>query len=509
MQIENRRIAQNTLVLYIRMLFVMGVSLYTSRVVLAELGVVDYGIYNVVGSVVTVFTFISQALGNATNRFIVFSIGKDSTGRTQQVFNTCYRVHLVIAFCVILLLETVGLWFLNGRLNIPEERYPAALWTFHFSVLVCFLTIIRIPYNAEIIAHENMRVFAIISIAETLLKLVVAISLAYSSIDKLILYAFLFFVVQLMAYLSYHIYCQNHYVESKLSWEINNDKRLYKDVGKFAGWSMLGNIVWLGYTQGVNLMLNMFFGPVVNAARGITTQVEAAVSSFVSSFQTALNPQITKSYAQHDITRMHSLIVYSSKFSFYLYLLIAVPLFFQVDNILGVWLVKTPDHATNFIRLTLVLLLLTPIANPLGISNDATGNIKKFQITCSLINLQIIIFSFIYLRLGYGPEIVYFVQIVVWTIQTIAKFLLVRKQIGLSFRYYYHFVIIPVFMVSVASVVVSYLLEQLFSNSIIQIVLFMTISFFSVLAVEYFIGLTVSEREIVNSTVRQKLKRFI
>ena len=490
------------------MLFVMGVSLYTSRVVLAELGVTDYGIYNVVGSVVTIFTFISQALGNATNRFIVFSIGEGDVDKTKRVYNTCFRVHLIIAAIVVLLLETAGLWFLNGRLNIPDDRHIAALFVFHISVIICFLSILRVPSNAEVIAHEHMGVFALISVVEVSLKLLIAIMLIISTTDKLILYAFLLLVVQIIVNLSYHVYCKRKFEECKLTLHVENDKRLYKEISSFAGWSMFGNVVWLGYTQGMNLMLNIFFGPAVNAARGVAVQVESAVTSFVSSFQTALNPQITKSYAQGDIDRMHSLIVYSSKFSVYLYLMFAVPIFFEAKNILEIWLVEVPDHTVNFVRLILIFLLLTPIGNPLGTSNDATGKIRNYQIVCGLINLQIIVVSYIFLRMGYAPEVVFVIQIIVFSIQNIAKLLFVHKQVKLSLQYYFRSAIIPVFIVCAASVLSSYLLLHLFSNNFVQVTLFMAISFFTVLFIEYLLGLNMNERIMVKNTVKKYCGRM-
>lgn len=506
---NNRRIAKNTLLLYVRMLIVMGISLYTSRVVLAQLGVIDYGIYNVVGSVVTIFTFISQALGNATNRFIVFSIGKENLEKTQQVYNTCFRVHLIIAFLVVFLLETLGLWFLDGRLNIPENRYSAALWTFHISVFICFLTIIRIPYNAEIIAHEDMGAFAAISVAETLLKLLIAISLAYTSADKLIFYVFLYSVVQFVVNLSYHIYCRAHYEESRLSWKISNDKRLYQDISKFAGWSMFGNIVWLGYTQGVNLMLNIFFGPLVNAARGVATQIETAIMSFVSSFQTAIGPQIIKCYAQHDLKRMNSLIIYCSKFSFFLYLLFAVPLFFEAENILKLWLVEVPEHATNFVRLVLVVLLFNPLSNPLGVSNDATGKIKTFQIVCSFINVQIIIFSYLFLKYGFKPEVVYVIQAAVFLIQAFVKLLFARSQVSLSLLRYFKEVVARIVLVFFTSLLISYLIFPYFKCGIFDVFLFSALSFAVVLLSSYIFGLNQKERLMVQGLVVRHFKTFL
>lgn len=503
---DNKRIAKNTVVLYVRMLLVMGLSLYTSRVVLAQLGVTDYGIYNVVGSVVTIFTFISQALGNATNRFIVFSIGEGSIEKTMQVYNTCYRVHVIIAIFVVILLETVGLWFLNGKLIIPSERLTAALYTFHISVAVCFLSIMRVPSTAEVIAHESMGIFAILSVVEANLKLGIAIALVYSTYDKLVYYSILLFVVQLIVNITYHIYCKKNYAECILSLHIDNDKTLYKKVGAFTGWSMLGNITWLAYTQGINILLNMFFGPAVNAARGVANQVEHAITSFVSSFQMAINPQITKSYAQNDMNRMHSLIMYSSKFSFFLYLIFAIPIFFEAENLLKIWLVEVPEHTINFVRLTLIMVMVNPITNPLGISNDSTGNIMSFQIICSLISFQIVIISYFFLNKGFSPEVVFIVHFIIMTIQSFVKLLFAKKQIGLSLKLYCLRVFMPSFTVVLCSAFILFLLYNIFPARLIYVFLYLVLSAIVVICIQFILGLNGKERLMIVEMLKKRIK---
>ena len=504
---SNKRIAKNTLVLYIRMLFVMGVSLYTSRVVLAELGVTDYGIYNVVGSIVTLFTFISQALGNATNRFIVFSIGEGNVDQTKKVYSACVMVHFAIALFVVLLIETVGLWFMTNEMNIPSERYVAALYTFHISVAVCFLTIIRIPLTAEVIAHEHMSVYAAISVVDTILKLLIAVSLSYCSFDRLIFYSLLFLVSQLLVNMFYQFYCHLKYEECVLKMHISDSKRLYKEIGSFAGWSMFGNITWLAYTQGINMMLNVFFGPAVNAARGVAVQVEAAVTSFVRSFQTALNPQITKSYAQQNMQRMHDLMLHSSKYSFFLYLIFAIPIFFEAGNLMDIWLVEVPEHTVNFVRLTLLMVSVNPIANPLGIANESTGQIKWFQIVCSLISLQIIIISYLFLKLGYSPEVVFIINFIVMSVQTFAKLLFAKKQVGLSLKVYFESVLIPVLIVLLLSATLSGLLYRYFCSDLLSVFGYLVCTVIIVLVVSYFFGLKRSEKMLVGEAIMKIVKR--
>lgn len=490
----NKRIAKNTVILYIRMLFVMGVTLYTSRVVLAELGFTDYGIYNVVGSIITIFTFISEALGNATQRFIVFSLGKGDEAHTRKVYSICMTVHIIMGIIVVMLIETIGLWFLNGRLNIPIDRYTAAHAVFHISVAVCFMSIVRTPWRAEIIAHEHMNIYAIVSIAETILKLFIAVSLAYASFDKLILYAILLFVVQFLSNAFYYFYCRFTYKECVYAIQKVNDRQLYAEIGSFAGWSMFGNITWLAYTQGINMMLNVFFGPAVNAARGVAVQVEAAVASFVKSFQTAINPQITKSYAQQNMQRMLELMIHSSKYSFFLYLVFAIPIFFEAANLMDIWLVEVPKHTVNFVRLILLTMALNSLANPLGVSNDSTGHIKWFQIVCSLISLQIVTLSYLFLKLGYGPEVVFIINFIVLAIQTFVKILFAKKQVGLSMRVYLHSVIIPILLVLIVSLAISYVLFQGFSNDFLPVMLYLICSASVVILTSFLLGLNHDEK---------------
>ncbi len=493
--------------MYIRMLFVLLIALYTSRVVLAALGIVDYGIYNVVGSVVAMFTFISQALGNATNRFIVFSLGEGNPSNIKQVFNTCVAIHIAIAMLVVLLLETAGMWFLNNKLNIPADRECAAIWSFHISVFTCALIILKTPFNAEIIAHERMDTYAYISILNVITKLVIVFLLGISDTDKLVTYVFLLMVVQIVDCILHYVVCRKNFEECRFSLSASKSKELYQHIGAFAGWSLFGNIVWLGYTQGLNLMLNIFFGPVVNAARGVAVQVQTAVMSFVSSFQTAINPQITKSYAQHNYDRLNELIIYSSKFSYFLLLCMVVPLFFEVDKILHIWLVEVPDHTVNFVRLMLLIMLFNPLENPIGTSNDATGNIKIYQVVISLINIQIVILSYVSLRMGYPPESVFVAQLIVSVFQILAKIFLVRKKLHMSLRHYTYNVIFRIIIVSLSSFGISFLFYPFFSDSILSIFTFVVLSVFIVLFCSYYLGLNKKESIAITQKVFAKFKR--
>ena len=302
--------------LYIRMLFTMGVSLFTSRVILQTLGVEDYGVYSVVGGIITMFAFINGGMISATQRYLTFEIGKGNLPQLKKVFSTSLQIHAIIALIIVLLGETVGLWFLYEKLVIPADRMNAAVWVYQCSIIACVVNIMSVPYNADIIAHEKMSAFAYISVLEVSLKLLIVYALYFTPWDKLITYAFLILSVQLIIRFVYARYCSKHFEESHYQHKI--DKSLFKEMFTFAGWSFWGNLAGVLYTQGVNMMLNVFFGPIVNAARGIAVQVQSAVQQFVSNFQVALNPQITKNYATGHLTQMHNLMFRSARFSFFL-----------------------------------------------------------------------------------------------------------------------------------------------------------------------------------------------
>ncbi len=337
---SNTRIAKNTLILYLRMILILCVGLYTSRIVLNTLGVEDYGIYNVVGGFVAFFSFLNGAMATATQRFITYELAQGNVERQINTFSTSVIIHFTIALLIVIAAETVGLWFVCNKLVIPEERFLAAIWVYQFSILTMFVSIVSIPYNAAIIAHEKMSAFAYISILDTVLKLVIVLLLTIVTFDKLVFYAALLFGISLLDRLIYGIYCKRHFAETRI--KLIFDKKLFREMTNIAGWSLFGNIAGVFYTQGLNVLLNMFFGPVVNSARAIAVTIQGVVTGFVSNFQMALNPQITKSYAVGDLHRMHSLIFASSKYSFFLLLFIALPIMIETRTILTLWLKIVP-----------------------------------------------------------------------------------------------------------------------------------------------------------------------
>ena len=500
---NTRRIAKNTLMLYIRMLFNMLAALYTSRVVLNTLGVEDYGIYNVVGGLVAMFSLISGSLSTAVSRFLTFELGRENVERLKQVFSTSLFIHVVLAAVIVLLVETVGVWFLNTHMTIPPERLHAARWVLHTSLAGFALSLVSVPYNASIVSHEHMSVYAYLGILNTLLWLAVVIFLKYSSgpFDKLIVYAFLLLGVAVLMQSLYMAYCRKHFEECRF--RISFDRKFLKEIGSFAGWNFIGASSGLLKDQGVNILLNIFFGPVVNAARGIANSVNVAVSSFSTNFMTALNPQITKSYAGEDREYAMSLVERGARFSFYIIFILALPILFETEFILDIWLRQYPEHSINFVRLVLLLSLCDILSNTLITLQLATGNIRNYQIVVGGMQLMNFPVSWVCLKAGMQPEAVYVIAIAISLLCLVLRLLFLRKMAGLDIIRYLKNVCCNVLSVSVAAVVIPFILYGIIEDD--GWFKLITVSLVSVLCSAcsiYAIGCSKNERHFILAKIR-------
>lgn len=418
--VNTKQIAKNTLFLYIRTIFVLLVTLYTSRVVLHSLGIVDHGIYNVVGGVIYMIGFLNASMAQSTQRFLSYELGKG--GDSEQfnlVYNSCVQVHCLIAVAFLVICETVGLWFVSYQLNVPADRRLAMHVVYQSSVIAMFLTILIVPYYAAIISHERMHIYAYVSIADAVLKLLVAIFIPFIKWDSLIIYAILIAVAHTAVQLFYIVYCKLEFKNLKL--HLRYEPKLIKKVFSFSGWTITGSLVWVLITQGVNMLLNIFFGPVVNSARAIAVQVQSAVTQFATYFQVAVNPQITKSYAAGELSQCHKLVILSAKYSLFLLLFFAIPTMADADRILSLWLTIVPDHTTNFVRLVLITATIDSTANSLMILAGATGKIKRYQLVLSCILILILPIAYILLKLGFPPESVFVVHIGICVIAMLAR----------------------------------------------------------------------------------------
>lgn len=497
--INNKRIVNNTLMLYFRMILSMLVSLYTSRVILNTLGVEDYGIYNVVGGVVSMFAFFNSAMSNATQRFLSYEIGKSDFLQLRKTFNATQAVHVGIAVLIFLLAETIGLWFVKTYLVLPVDRMEAAIWVYHFSVLSFIVTIIQVPYNATIIAHERMNVYAYVSLLEVSLKLLIIFLLVQISFDKLKLYSVLYFVVVLIIAAIYRIYTQCNFEESKF--EVVRDKKLYISLVKYSSWSLFGNIAGVAKVQGVNILLNIFFGPVLNAARGVSMQVQSAVQSFVTNFQMAVNPQIIKSYAADRKEYMISLIIRSSKFSFYLMFIISLPIILEIEQILRLWLKIVPEFSSVFTMLVLIIILIDCVSGPLMTAIQATGEIKVYQAIVGSLIFLILPISYIFLKLGYSPEITLYINVVVSIISLIFRLYIVGKLLNFPIMKFVYEVILKNCIIIPVALSVPLFLKFLMNEDLVRLVILVPSTVAWNALIIYLIGLNYSEKQIINKGI--------
>ena len=504
---NNKRIAKNTLILYVRMLLTMAISLYTSRVVLNTLGVTDYGIYNVVGGVITMLSFLTGSMGAASSRYITYDLGKGDMFTMKRTFGNILSIHFILAGIILLFGETIGLWFVLNKLQIPENRMVAAFWVYQCSILTSILSVISIPYNAAIIAHEKMKAFAYIGIIDAILKLLIVYLLLIIPYDKLIIYSFLFLGIQTFDRIVYGIYCTKHFKETKAKCII--DKKMFKEIFNFATWTMIGCLASIGANQGVNILLNLFFGPIVNAAYGISSQVQSTVKSFCNNFQMALNPQLTKSYAQNDLTNMHKLLKISSKFSFFLLFLLSFPLILETELVLTWWLGDIPNHTVIFLRLMLCASMIGALSNPLVISIHATGRIKRFQIIEGLVLMGVIPISYILLKYFHTtPEYVFWTIIFIEICTQYVRIKIVLPRISMPIQDYIYEVIYPILKVIIFASVIPIIIYNQVTQSVGTFFLICIISLLSSSISIFYFGCTNSERSFLKAKILSFIRKI-
>lgn len=503
---KNKLIAKNTAMLYFRMLFTMAVSLYTSRIVLNILGEEDFGIYNVVGGVVIMFSFLNSAMASGTQRFLSFELGKKNHEQLKKVFSMSLNIHATIAIIIFLLAESIGLWFLNTQLTIPQERMIAANWVYQFSILAFIVTIMSVPYNAAIISHERMNIFAYVGILEVTLKLVIVLMLQWFGFDKLKLYAIFVFLVSLIIRLIYGFYCKRNFKECNyfLFW----DKKLYNTLMSFAGWNLWGNFASVTMNQGINILLNIFFGPVVNAARGIAFQVNGAISSFVNNFQIALNPQIVKSYATNDNAYMHKLITQGSKYSFFLLFTICLPILLETELILQWWLKIVPEFTVVFCRLIIINTLIDCLSGPLMTAAQASGKIKLYQSSVGGLLLLILPLSFILLKMGYGPESTLYISIGVSILALILRLLILRNIINLSTTVFMINIVQRILPVIIISIIIPLIIRHQVDQHHTRFIISTFTSITSVIICIYWIGMNRNERNFIKIRLIQVINKI-
>lgn len=505
---NNKRIAKNTLLLYFRMLLLMVISLYTSRVILNALGVEDYGIYNVVGGVVTMFSMLSGSLTAAIQRFLNFELGTGNIEKLKKIFSSAITIQIGLVVIIVILAETLGLWFMNTKLVIPEDRIVAANWCYQFSILTFAVNLINVPYNAAIISHEKMSAFAYISILEALVKLLIAWTIVITHADRLIYFGGMLCFLAVILRIIYGWYCKKNFTEC--TYHFICDFQLLKQMFGFAGWNFIGVSSFVLRDQGGNIIINLFFGPSVNAARAIAVKVNAVITGFVQNFMTALNPQITKSYANGEHDYMFKLIFQGARLSYYILLLLCLPLILNTHFILVIWLKLVPEHTDLFVQLTLIFTMCESISNPLITAMLATGRIRNYQIAVGGIQMMNLPLAYLCLKLGAAPESVLYVAILLSLCCLATRLWMLRGMIALKVGSYVREVFLNVIIVTILSAIVPSLICHYLEESIFKFVSVSVVAVLCTIIVVLFVGCAKNERQFVVRQVRkipQKLHR--
>lgn len=513
MQTENdvnagKRIAKNTMFLYVRMIVLMLVSLYTSRVILDALGEDDYGYYNVVGGIVALFAILTQSLSNAVSRFLNYEMGKGDMQKLSRVFSCSLTILICLALIVAVLTELGGYWWVNNKMVIAPERLEAANWVLHFSILTFCFTLFSAPYNAAIVAHEKMSAFAYISIAEGVAKLIVAFLIVVSPFDRLSFYAFLMLVIQIVVLLLYIIYCYRNFQECRC--RIYYDSSMMKSIFGYAGWTFIGNAAFILKKQGTNIILNLFASPAVNTARAIAMYVDTTVAGFSNNFFTAVKPQITQSYARGDSDFMMKLIFKSSRLSFFLLLLMGLPVIMSSDFVLNIWLKEVPEYTGVFVDLMLVNLMIEALSQPLIVANGATGRIRNYQLIVGGIQLLNIPVSYVFLQQGFTPSVVVWVSIALELASLVSRAVILKVQVALPLIAFFKDVVLNVCIVSLCSSLLPIACLFYMPDDFLRFVVMTVLCVVSTLASVWYIGCGADEKSMIMAQVakiRRKLRR--
>lgn len=503
MQNNTRRIAKNTVILYFRMFVMMAIGLFTSRIVLQTLGVKDYGTYNVVGGVMGMFSILTASMASSISRFLTYELGRGNMEHLKKVFSTSMNVQLIMGGIIIVATEVVGVWFLNNKLNIPEGRMTAANWVFQFSIISFVLGLLMVPYNASIIAHEKMGVFAYMTFLDVGLKLLVVYSLYISPFDKLISYSVLLFCVSLLMRSIYATYCRRHFEECKYQRIL--DKKMLKEITSYAGWGAVGDGAWILNNQGVNILINIFFGITLNAARGVASTVDNMVQNFVRNFMVALNPQITKSYAAGDFAYMHKLVFFGAKYSFFMMLLFVIPICLEAELLLSLWLKTVPDYAVVFSQLSLLTSMCVLLGNTLTTSIAATGKIRNYELVVGMMSLSIFPLTWMAFKLGMSPVSCYIIYFLVFFLMIFVKIKVVSKRIYMSGWDYVKNVLLKAFAVAILSIILPLLLCCIQEDSFLRLVEVCAVSSFSTLVSIYYVGMNEYERMYCVDILKKKI----
>lgn len=504
---DNKLILKNTIVLYLRQILTLFVSLYTVRVVLDVLGVQDYGIYSVVGGVVSFFSFLKGAMSSATQRFFSFALGKDDKNDLDKVFSINITIYFFIAVTSLVLLEVFGLWFVKNQLSVPADRLDSAIFIFHFSVFTFFFNIISSPFIAAILSHEDMSIYAYISLLEVVFKLLIAIILPFLLFDKLELYGVLTFIASFLVCSIYLIICLRKYSECQLKkffWE----KKMFVEIMSFTGWTMFGQLSNAFRYQAILILINQFFSPVVVAANAIARNISMQIQLFSNNFNTSLYPPIIKSYANNDMKNMFSLVFNGCKITFFLMWIFALPFYLEMETILGLWLKDIPEYSILFTRLCLIEILIGSISLPIATAARAPGRMKWYELILGLIQIGIFLFSWIALKAGGEAYIVFVIAILANILMFFIRLFFIRNLIGFPILKYLKKVVVPVLVIVFFSVLPSFGIKILLPNGYLYSFINILSSFLLITVIVYQFGLNVLWKSKVNDMIKKKFLKF-
>lgn len=488
------------------MILIMGVTLYMSRVVLQVLGVTDYGIYNIVGGVVAMFAFLNSALGSSTQRYITYALGENNNLKLKSIFTSSIVIHVAIAIVTIILAETIGLWFFYNKLVIPHERMTAAFWAYQASIAACGINIISIPYNSLIIAHENMGAFAYISIIEVLLKLALVFLISVFNYDKLILYASFILLSNIIIRIIYQLYCKKKFEETKLV--RIKDWNQFMGILSFSGWTLIGMLAWTCQTQGLNILLNMFFGPIVNAARALADQVNNAILQVVNNFQLAAKPQIVKYYANDETKQMNALVSNVCIFSAYLLIIIFIPLSINIDYVLHLWLGEIPELTIPFINVCLIQSLGQVMISPVIMITHAVGKMKKPNVYGGFTYLLTLPLCYLILKLGGSAVVAVAASIIPVILKGYWDVYFADKYGGFKIKQFYTFIYLKTYIISSIIYVIAYVIyKTLNMNGFLSFVCNSFLSMLISMLIIYYIGMNSAQKEIIYKIIRSKIQK--
>lgn len=501
---KTKRIAKNTIVLYFRMIVIMVITLYTSRIVLKALGFEDYGLYNVVGGVVALMSFLKSSMSSSTQRFLSYEMGAGNTENLKKIFSVCLTTHYMIALILLVLAETVGLWFLNTQINIPHGRETATNWIYQFSVISLCVSIVSVPYSADIISHEQMGYFAFLSILDALLKLGFSFVITYVSFDKLIVYGLLMMLVPIINIVLNWSYCYKRHPETHFNFYW--DKTLFKKIFSFSGWTIWGQLAIVGSNQGTNILVNIFHSVTANAAMGVGMQVNHAITGLISNFQTAFKPQITKSYASGDFKYLNTLTTYAAKISYYLFFIVSLPILLNIDSVLNLWLDKVPQYANSFCVIFIIASAFNAMSAPLYMNVFSTGRIRGYQITMSIAFVIELLIVYLIFKLGYSVVIGVAVKAVLNFIVVFIRMAYAHKEVdSFSGWNYMKNVFLPLMLSTVVTFLLAFPLINI-AHGMWQKILFTFIIVLLSVVAALFIGLKKNERKSIRNIVVKHIR---